>query len=392
MTGLRAAGRVGGMRDSVIRDMTRLALAHGAVNLSQGYPDFGPPRAVLDAAKAAIDAGENQYGPSWGDPRLREALAEQYRGRLGWAVDPALHVTVTCGVTEGLCSALLATLDPGDEVLVPEPAHDNYRPACELAGAVPVAVPLEAPRYHLDPDRLERAITPRTRALLLNTPHNPTGRVFDGEELAAVAELVVRHDLLLLTDESYDRLVYDGFDHVSPGSREPLRDRTITVSGLGKTFAVTGWRLGYVVAPDRVAAAVRTVHDYLTICAPTPLQAAGRAALALPEEYYEGLLAEYAQRRAIMIDLLDEVGMAAQAPEGAYYVLAGFSSLPVPQAELDSAAFAKWLTVDAGVAVVPGTAAYSLPGSGQDVVRFAFCKRLETLHEAGRRLRAALGD
>jgi aminotransferase len=240
MTSLRAARRVADLRDSVIRDMTRLAVAHDAVNLSQGFPDFGPPHAVVDAAIAAIQRGENQYSPSWGDPVLRERLAEQYRDRLGWDVDAARHVTVTCGVTEALGAALLATVDPGDEVLVPEPAHDNYRPACELAGAVPVAVPLEGPEYRLDVDRLDAATTTRTRVLLLNTPHNPTGRVFDAGELDALAELVVRRDLLLLTDEIYDRLVYDGRRHLFPGSLDALRDRTITVSGLGKTFAVTG--------------------------------------------------------------------------------------------------------------------------------------------------------
>jgi aspartate/methionine/tyrosine aminotransferase len=390
MSAPRPAARVAGMRDSVIRDMTRLALAHGAINLSQGFPDFDPPRPIVEAAKAAIDGGDNQYAPSWGHPPLRERLAAQYRQWLGWDVDPARHVTVTCGVTEGLCSVLLATLDPGDEVLVPEPAHDNYRPACELADAVPVAVPLEPPEHRLDPDRLAAAITPRTRAVLLNTPHNPTGRVVDGGELAALAELVIGRDLLLVTDEIYDRLVYDGRHHVCPGSLEALRDRTVTISGLGKTFAVTGWRLGYVVAPDRLAVAVRTAHDYLTICAPTPLQVAACAALDLPAEYYAGLVAEYDERRGRLLGILDEVGFTAAPPEGAYYVLGGYRDLPVPQAGLDPTEFAKWLTVEVGVAVVPGTAAHSQPGRGEDVVRFAFCKRLETLDAAGDRLRAVL--
>lgn len=383
------AARVAGMKGSVIRETTRLAIEHGAVNLSQGFPDFPPPAAITEAAKAAIDGDQNQYSVSSGFPPLRQKLAEQYRDWLGWEVDPDRHVTVTCGVTEGLCAALLATMDPGDEVLVPEPAHDNYRPACTFAGAVPVAVALEAPDFRLDLDRLSAAVTPRTRALLLNTPHNPTGRVFDAGELAAVADLVQRHDLLLLTDEIYDRLVFDGRRHVCPGSMQTLADRTITVSGLGKTFAVTGWRLGHVVAPDRVAAAVRTAHDFLTVCAPAPLQAAASAALDLPASYYDGLVAAYDERRKLMIDILGQVGMRATAPEGAYYVLAGFGDLPVAEAGLDAAAFARWMTVTVGVAVVPGDAAYSLPGYGQDVVRIAFCKRLETLEAAGERLRAA---
>jgi aminotransferase len=383
------AARVAGMKGSVIREMTRLAIEHGAVNLSQGFPDFPPPTAITEAAKAAIDGDQNQYSVSSGYPPLREKLAEQYRDWLGWEVDPERHVTVTCGVTEGLCAALLATMDPGDEVLVPEPAHDNYRPACTFAGAVPVAVALEGPDFRLDADRLAAAVTPRTRALLLNTPHNPTGRVFDAGEMAAVADLVRRHDLLLLTDEIYDRLVFDGRRHKCPGSMEMLADRTITVSGLGKTFAVTGWRLGHTVAPDRFAAAVRTAHDFLTVCAPAPLQAAASAALELPASYFDGLVAAYDERRKLMIDILDQVGMQARAPEGAYYVLAGFADLPVAEAKLDAASFARWMTITVGVAVVPGDAAYSLPGYGRDVVRIAFCKRLETLEAAGERLRAA---
>jgi aminotransferase len=376
------------MTESVIREMTRLALDHGAINLSQGYPDFDPPSTITEAAKRAIDEGENQYTVTWGYPPLRERLARQYTAQLGWDVDPLRHVSVTCGVTEGLCAALLATLDPGDEVLVPEPAHDNYRPACYLADAEPVAV-LLGPGERLDVDRLAAAVTPRTRAVLLNTPHNPTGRVFDLDELEALADLCDRHDLLLLTDEIYDRLVYDGRCHVSPGSLEALAERTITVSGLGKTFAVTGWRLGHVIAPDRYAAAVHTAHDFLTICAPTPLQAAACAALDLPPEYYRGLVADYDERRQLIVHLLGAAGFVADAPEGAYYVLADFRRLPVPQARFDVAAFARWMTTDVGVAVVPGNAAYSVEGCGLDVVRFAFCKRLETLQAAGDRLHAA---
>ena len=390
MSPLRSARRPGRMTESVIREMTRLALDHGAINLSQGYPDFDPPAAITEAAKRAIDGGENQYTVTWGYPPLRERLASQYTAQLGWDVDPLRHVSVTCGVTEGLCAALLATLDPGDEVLVPEPAHDNYRPACYLADAEPVAV-LLGPGGRLDVERLAAAVTPRTRAVLLNTPHNPTGRVFDHGELEALAELCERHDLLLLTDEIYDRLVFDGRSHLSPGSLEALADRTITVSGLGKTFAVTGWRLGYVIAPDRWASAVHTVHDFLTICAPTPLQAAACAALDLPPEYYRGLVAEYDERRALMLGILSGAGFVADRPEAAYYVLADFRGLPVPEARLDPTSFARWLTVDVGVAVVPGDAAYSIEGCGTDVVRFAFCKRLETLHAAGERLQAAFG-
>lgn len=391
MSRLRPAARTTQIRESVIRDMTRLALSVGAVNLSQGYPDFDPPREITEAATAAIGAGENQYANPWGLASLRGRLATQYRAWLGWEVDPERHVTVTCGVTEGLASVMLAVLDPGDEVLVLEPAHDNYWPVVHLAGAVPVAVALEPPGYALDVERLAAAVTPRTKVLLLNTPHNPTGRVFDDDEVAALAELVVRHDLLLVTDEIYDRLVYDGARHRCPGAVAGLAERTVTVSGLGKTFAVTGWRLGYVVAPTLFAEAVRKVHDFATICAPTPLQAAAAAALDLPTSYYDGLVADYAERRAVALDVLRSAGFAVACPEGAYYLLADYRGLEVPQAALGPTGFATWLTREVGVAVVPGDAAYSLEGRGAGTVRVAFCKRLETLRAAGERLGAVLG-
>jgi aminotransferase len=254
---------------------------------------------------------------------------------------------------------------------------------------VPVA--LEAPGYALDVDRIAAAITPRTRALLLNTPHNPTGRVFHDDELAALAELVVRHDLLLVTDEIYDRLVYDGRRHRCPGSLDGLAERTVTVSGLGKTFAVTGWRLGYVITPEPLAEAVHQVHDFATICAPAPLQAAAAVALDLPASYYDALVEEYDARRAVALDVLRGVGFEVASPEGAYYLLADYRQLPVAAAGKTSWEFATWLTTEVGVAVVPGDAAYTLEGHGAGTVRVAFCKRLETLRAAGARLASALG-
>ena len=379
------------MKESVIREMTRLALDHGAVNLSQGFPDYDPPSVITEAAKAAIDGGHNQYSVTWGYGPLREKLAEHYTGWLGWDVDPMRHVTVACGVTEGVVAALIATMERGDEALVLEPGHDNYRPAVALADARYVPVVLEGPDYRLDPERLAAAVTPRTKAVLFNTPHNPTGRVFDAAELVDLARFVQRHDLILITDEIYDRLVFDGLQHVCPGSLEALADRTITVSGLGKTFSITGWRLGYVIAPDRFATAVHTVHDFLTICAPTPLQVAAAAALDLPPEYYAGLLVDYDDRRQLMLQILATTGFGATPPQGAYYMLANYKNLPVAQARLDSTAFAHWLTKEVGVAVVPGSSAYSTPGIGDDVVRFAFCKKLETLHAAADRFASAFG-
>jgi len=281
-------------------------------------------------------------------------------------------------------------LNPGDEIVILEPAHENYIPSAIFAGAKPVPVPLERPDYRIDPERLARAITPRTRALVLNTPHNPTGRVFDAQELDGVAELVARHNLVLITDEIYDRILFDGREHIYPGSLEPLRERTITAGGLGKTFAITGWRLGYVVAPGHLSAAVRPVHDFLTVCAPTPLQVAAVAALELPQSYYDGMLADYHQRRAIIMDVLHSAGFTAPTPEGSYYVLADYSQVRIPQAEWGSMRFAVWLVEQIGVAVVPGIVFYSLPGYGEQSVRFAFPKKPETLRAAGQRMQAML--
>ncbi|MBX3011840.1 MAG: pyridoxal phosphate-dependent aminotransferase [Caldilineaceae bacterium] len=383
---MRPAKVVSQFGESIIREMTRVAIQHGAINLSQGYPDFDPDPTVVQAAVNAITGGVNQYTITWGYPALRQKLAEIYTQQLGWPVNPDVHVTVTCGVTEGIVAAQHALLDPGDELLVIEPAHENFRPAAMMVGAKAVAVPLEAPGYRLDKARLAAAITPRTRAIVLNTPHNPTGRVFDTEEIQGLTELVLQHDLVLITDEIYNQILYDGRVHVAPGSLEPLRDRTVTVGGMSKTFAITGWRLGYVITPDPLAAAVRRVHDYTTICAPTPLQAAAVTALNLPASYYANMTRDYHQRRDVMMGYLEENGFIANLPEGAYYTMADFSQLDIPQAAWDDVEFALWMTKEIGVAVVPGSKFYSTPGHGTKHVRFAFPKRLETLHEAGKRL------
>ena len=383
---MRPATRTAEFGESTIREMTRLAYQHGAINLSQGYPDFDPPAVMLQAAADALLRGANQYSITWGDPALRQKLAAIYTQQLGWEVDPDLHITVTCGVTEGIAAAQMAVLNPGDEILILEPAHENFRPAALMVGAVPLAVPLEAPAYRLDPERITTTITPRTRALLLNPPHNPTGRVFDEEELDAVVKLVLDYDLILITDEIYDRILYDGRRHRSPGGLEPLRERTITVGGLGKSFAVTGWRLGYIIAPDAVSTAIRKIHDYMTICAPTPLQAAAAVALDLPASYFDEMAASYHQRRDIMMSTLEELGFQATLPEGAYYTMADYTQMDIPQARWDSTRFAHWMTREIGVAVVPGTSFYSLPGYGQHSVRFAFPKKIATLREAAERM------
>ena len=382
------ATRTTNFNQSMIREMTRLAIQHDAINMSQGFPDFSPPDVIVEAAVEAIRGAANQYTVTWGYPPLREILAAQYTAQLGWTVDPDIHVCVVCGVTEGITTTLLALLNPGDELIILEPGHENFRPSALLADASAVPVVLEAPHYRIDPARLEAAISPRTRALLLNTPHNPTGRVFDHEEIRALAEFVNRHDLILITDEIYDRILYDGRVHVSPGSLEGLVERTVTVGGLGKSFAVTGWRLGYVIAREPLAAAIRAVHDYSTICAPTPLQAAAAVALDQPTDYWAQMREEYAERRDVIMAILDAVGFRAIRPEGSYYTMADYTSIAAPQAEWRSDRFARWLTTEVGVAAVAGLNFYTKDSEkyGDGIVRFAFAKRIETLKEAGRRL------
>ena len=384
------ATRTTNFNQSMIREMTRLAMEHEAINLSQGFPDFDPPEAIVKAAVDAIRGEANQYTVTWGYPPLRQRLAEQYTTQLGWTVDPDVHICVVCGVTEGITTSLLALLNPGDELIILEPGHETFRPSALLADAAAVPVVLEAPDYRIDADRLEAAVTHRTRALLLNTPHNPTGRVFDDEEMETVAAFANRHNLILITDEIYDRILYDGREHVSPGSIDGLVERTVTIGGLGKSFAVTGWRLGYVIAREPLAGAIRAVHDYSTICAPTPLQAAAAVALSQPSDYWLQMREEYDERREVMLAMLRKAGFRAVRPEGSYYTMADYTALDAPQAEWDSHRFARWLTTEVGVASVAGINFYTRNREiyGEGIVRFAFAKRIETLHEAGRRLAA----
>jgi len=383
---MQTAHRFDHIGESVIREMTRLAIRHQAINLSQGFPDFGPPPEVAQAAVDAIQGGLNQYTITWGYPPLREKLAEIYTQRLGWSVEPDEHIVVTCGVTEALAAAMLAILNPGDEILILDPAHETFRPGAKLADARAVSVVLKSPEFRIEREALEAAITPRTKAMILNTPHNPSGRVFDEDEIATVIELVTKYDLVLITDEIYDRILYDGRVHVSPGSLEPLRERTITIGGFGKTYAVTGWRLGYAIAPTPLARALKPAHDFLTICAATPLQAAALAALNLPDSYYEQMREAYHARRALMAEILSELGFIFTLPQGAYYILADYRHLPIPQAQWDANRFARWMTTEVGVAVVPGPNFYANPADGEGLIRFAYPKKLETLHAAAKRM------
>src|SRR5581483_3023663 len=358
----QVAWRLRGMRESVIREMTRLALQHNAVNLSQGFPDFAPASEIIAAAHRALDDGFNQYAVTWGVPALRDAIQARMKKWYGLDYDAARHITVMCGVTEVIVAALMAVANPGDEVVIIEPYHENYVAACAFAGALPVFVPLEPPRYELDLERLRRAFSAKTRAILINTPHNPTGRVFTRAELEGVAALCREFDAVCITDEIYDHILYDDHVHIPMATLDGMYERTVTIGGLGKTFALTGWRLGYACTPEPLSNALRTVHDFTTICAPTPLQHAAVAALTLPDAYYTQLKNDYAARRAKMMGMLEAAHLRATPPEGAYYVMADFSAW---SREMDDFAFAEFMTAQVGVAVVPGSSFYHTAGLGK---------------------------
>jgi len=385
--------RTAGFQESVIREMTRLGDEAGAVNLSQGLPDFTPPPEVIAAAVAAIEGGENQYTFPFGSPAFRSAIAERAARDQRIAAEPETDVTVTCGVSEGMMSTILALTDPGDEVIILEPWYENYVPDCVMAGVRPVFVPLRAPGYEVDTDALAAHLSPRTRLLLLNTPHNPTGRVFTRQELEAVAALCVERNLIAVTDEIYEYILYDGREHVSIARLPGMAERTVTISGLGKTYAVTGWRVGWIIAAPRLSEEIRKVHDYLTICAPAPFQAAGTIALGLPDGYYNEMRRQYARRRDLLLAGLAAAGFAYRRPEGAYYVMADFGGIRWDQGRWSrpewstDRAFAEFLAREVGVAVVPGSSFYAGTEGGRSAVRFNFAKHMATLETAVQRLR-----
>jgi aspartate/methionine/tyrosine aminotransferase len=370
--------------ESVIREMTRLIVHHhGAegINLAQGFPDFAAPQELKDAACAAIQADINQYAITWGSRDLRAAVAEKAGRFWGMAVDPEREVTVCCGSTETMIATLMATLDSGDEVVIFQPFYENYGPDCLLAGATPRYLDLEPPDWRFDPDALRAAFTARTKAVILNSPHNPTGKVYARAELELIAELCREHDVLAITDEIYEHLVYEG-EHIPIATLPGMAERTITISGLSKSYSVTGWRVGYAIAPEPITNAIRKVHDFLTVGAAAPLQAAGALALGLPDSYYASLLAGYRERRAHMLETLETVGIRHFPPAGAYYVMCEIAG----SGFADDVAFTEWLVRDVGVACVPGSSFYADPHRGRDLVRFAFPKRLETLARARERL------
>jgi aspartate/methionine/tyrosine aminotransferase len=368
--------------ESVIREMTRLAMEHGAINLAQGFPDFAAPAEVKEAAVRAIRADINQYAITWGAREFREAIAERFARDSGLAVDPEREITVCCGATETMIASLLAVVDPGDEVVVFEPFYENYGPDAIICGAVPRFVRLHPPEWTFDPDDLAAAFSERTRAVILNTPNNPTGKVFTGEELETLAGLARRWGAYVITDEIYQYITYDGCRHVSMATLPGMRERTITINGLSKTYSVTGWRVGYAIAPPEVTGAIRKMHDFITVGAAAPLQEAGVTALRLPESYYEGLRASYLSRRDRMLALLAEAGFRCFKPRGAYYVMTDISAFGVP----DDVSFTRHLIQEIGVAAVPGGSFYSDPALGRQQVRFCFSKTDATLEAAARRL------
>jgi len=379
--------KVSQFTESVIREMTRQAMLYGAVNLAQGFPDFAAPAEIKQAARAAIDSDVNQYAITWGAKNLRNAIARQMGVWQGIAVDPEKEVTVCCGSTEAMISTLLAVCNAGDEVVIFEPFYENYGPDSVLSGARPRFVKLRPPasgagEWTFDEQELRAAFDQHTKAIILNTPNNPTGKVFTRTELELIRDLCVEFDVLAITDEIYEHILFDGTEHISMASLDGMRERTVTINGMSKTYSVTGWRVGWAVAPEKITNAIRKVHDFLTVGAPAPLQEAGAAALSLPTEYYAKLAEGYRVRRDHLIPALEGAGFKCFRPRGAYYVMTDISVFGFD----DDVSFTKYLVKDIGVAAVPGSSFYRDPRDGARQVRFAFCKKLETLDAAAEKL------
>ena len=376
--------------ESVIREMTRQAMLHGAVNLAQGFPDFAASDEVKRAAQEAIAADINQYAITWGAKKLREAIAREMKRWQGLEVNPETDITVCCGSTEAMISTMLAVTNPGDEVVIFEPFYENYGPDAILSGARPRFVKLrpvgrsadDSAEWTFDPGELRAAFNAHTKAIILNTPNNPTGKVFTRAELECIRDLCVEWNVLALTDEIYEHILYDGTKHISIATLDGMGERTVTINGMSKTYSVTGWRVGWAVAAPAITSAIRKVHDFLTVGAAAPLQEAGAVALSLPPSYYEKLAADYRVRRDVLLEGLRAAGFRCFVPRGAYYIMTDISAFGFQ----DDVAFTQHLVKEVGVAVVPGSSFYNNPKDGAQQVRFAFCKKLPTLEEASRRL------
>jgi aminotransferase len=382
MSKITASKKAMQFTESVIREMTRLNEIHGGVNLSQGFPDFPAPEVVKEAACAAIMADVNQYAVTWGARPLREAVAREFFRRYGLRVVADEQVTVCCGSTEAMMSTMMAIVDPGDEVVVFEPFYENYGPDAILSGAMPRYVTLHEPDWTFDPGELAAAFNNKTKAIILNTPNNPTGKVFSRDELEMVAALCRKWDVVAISDEIYEHIIYDGHEHVPIATLEGMADRTVTINGLSKTFSVTGWRVGWTISPPAITGAIRKVHDFLTVGSPAPLQEAGAVALGLPDDYYTKLAAGYQRRRDVLLDILTRHHFTVYKPYGAYYIMTDIGTFGFA----DDVAFARYLVQDVGVAAVPGSSFYKTEGRGRTKLRFCFCKRDETLAEADSRM------
>jgi aspartate/methionine/tyrosine aminotransferase len=376
------AQRITGITESVIREMTRLALKHNAVNLAQGFPDFPAPQVVKDAARQAIADDVNQYAITWGSKRLRDQIAAKYRRTYDLEIDPEREITVCCGSTEGMIASLLAVSNPGDEVVIFEPFYENFGPDTLLCDAHRKFVKLYPPDWRFDPDELRRAFSPRTKAIIINSPGNPTGQVFDRAQLQLIADLCQEFDALAITDEIYEHIIYDGAQHIPMMTLPGMRERTILINSMSKTYAVTGWRVGWVLAVPDITESVRKVHDFLTVGAAAPLQEAGVIALGLPESYYQELAQHYTERRNMMLQMLERAGFRCTRPRGAYYVMADFSML----SKDDDVTFAQHLIETVGVAAVPGSSFFGNSLAGASWIRFCFPKKYDTLKEAEERL------
>ena len=373
--------------ESVIREMTREALKHGAVNLSQGFPDFAAPEDIKRVAMQAIADDVNQYAITWGSRDFREAIARKTKWYLGLDVDPETELTVTCGSTEGMIAAMMATVDPGEEVVVFEPFYENYAPDAILSDARPRHVPLNPPDWNFDRDELRAAFNSKTKAIIICNPNNPTGKVFTRAEMEFIADLCQEFDALCFTDEIYEHILYprEGAEiqHISMAQIDGMRDRTVIVNSMSKTYSVTGWRVGYCIAPPEITSGIRKVHDFLTVGAAAPLQVAGAYALSLPGEYYDELQSEYRRRRDLLLPMLENAGFKVYSPDGAYYIMTDISGFGFDN-DVD---FTRHLIREIGVACVPGSSFYSVPERGAQQVRFCFCKKDETLMLAGERLK-----
>ena len=362
--------------------MTRLSAQYKAVNLSQGFPDFPAPIEIKRAAQEAIAAEVNQYAITWGAKSLRDAIAEKFLRTNGLSIDPEREITVCCGSTEAMMSVMMAIINPGDEVVVFEPFYENYGPDAILSGAQPRFVKLHPPDWKFDPQELTAVFGPKTKAIILNTPNNPTGKVFERAELEQIRDLCVRWNTFAVTDEIYEHMLYDGAKHISMATLDGMRERTITINALSKTYSVTGWRVGWAIAPPEATSAIRKVHDFLTVGAPAPLQEAGAAALHFPQDYYDALAREYAVRRDRLLGILTEAGFRCFKPRGAYYIMTDISVFGFP----DDVAFARYLVKEIGVAAVPGSSFYRNAADGRTHLRFTFCKTEKTFQAAAERL------